>query len=124
MALLDIILHSLGSFSVLVNGNPTGFFTSSRSLWQGNPLSPLLFFVVSEVLSRMIKKAEMRFILGFRVGSSDVIISHLQFVDDTMIFCDADVRQLGYLRCLLTCFEAISGLKINLSKSELFQVGE
>lgn len=42
----------------------------------------------------------------------------------TLIFCDADVRQLGYLRCLLSCFEAVSGLKINLAKNELFQVRE
>lgn len=80
--------------------------------------------MVSEVLSRMIKKMKMRFILGFRVGSGEVTISHLQFADDTMIFCDADVRQLGYLKCLLRCFEAVLGLKINLAKSESFQVGE
>lgn len=108
-------------FSVLVNGSPTGFFSSLKGLRQGGPL---VFTMVLEVLSRMIKKAEMRYILGFRVGSSDVIISHLQFADNTMIFCDADVRQLGYFRCLLSCFETVLGLKISLFKSELFQVGE
>lgn len=41
-----------------------------------------------------------------------------------MIFYDADETQLGILRCILCCFEAISGLKINLNKSELFQIGE
>lgn len=80
--------------------------------------------MVSRVLSRMIKKAKMRFISGFRIRVRDVTISHLQFVDDTTIFCNADVQQLGYLRCLLRCFEAVSGLKINLAKSDLFQVGE
>lgn len=40
-----------------------------------------------------------------------------------MILCDADVRQLGYWS-ILNCFEAVSGLKVNLAKSELFQVGE
>lgn len=41
-----------------------------------------------------------------------------------MIFCDADARQVAYLRCILTCFEVVSGLKINLTKSEIFQVGD
>lgn len=52
------------------------------------------------------------------MGAGDVTISHLQFVDDTMIFCDADVHQVGYLRCILRCFEIV------LDKSEIFQVGE
>lgn len=30
---------------------------------------------------------------------------------------------MGILRCILCGFEAVSGLKINLGKSELFQVG-
>lgn len=80
--------------------------------------------MIPKVLSRMIKKAEMGYITGFKVGMGEIMVSHLQFVDDTMMFCDTDVTQLGYLRCILSCFEVVSGLKINLVKSELFQVGE
>lgn len=40
-----------------------------------------------------------------------------------MIFCDVDEIQLGYLRYILGCFEVVSGLKINLAKSEMFQIG-
>lgn len=39
-------------------------------------------------------------------------------------YCNADARKLGYLRCILSCFEGVSGLKINLAKSKIYQVGD
>ena len=54
-------------FSVLVNGTPTDFFCSSRGLRQGDPLSPLLFLVMIEVFSTMVKRMEgAGLVSGFR----------------------------------------------------------
>jgi hypothetical protein len=53
-----------------------------------------------------------------------MIVSHLLFADGTLLFCEPSVEQFRNLRCLLLCFEAISGLKINLSKSEIVPVGD
>jgi hypothetical protein len=123
------IAHCISSvrFSVLVNGNPSGFFSSSRGLRQGDPLSPFLFVIVMEALSRMLSATvNGGFLSGFSVGSrhSGVVnISHLLFADDTLVFCGAKPDHLCYLRALFLCFEAVSGLKINLAKSELVLVG-
>jgi hypothetical protein len=64
---------------------------------------------------------------GFSVGSRSqeaMMVSHLLFADDTFIFCDPSADQFRDLRWLLLCFEAVSGLKINLSKYEIVLVGE
>jgi hypothetical protein len=109
-------------FSVLINGSPFGFFSSSRSLRQGDPLSPLLFVFVMEVLSRMISAAVNGGLLeGFKIGDAD--FSHLLFADDTLIFYSALDSQLRNLQSLFLLFGAASGLKVNLAKSNLIPVG-
>jgi hypothetical protein len=123
------IKHCISSarFSVLINGSLSGFFGSSRGVRQGDPLSPFLFVLVMEAFSRMISAMYSRgLISGFSVGSREhdrVEVSHLLFADDTLVFCGTDARQISYLGALLVCFEAVSGLKVNLSKSVLVPVG-
>ena len=69
------------------------------------PLSLLLFILVLEVLSRMLKGTEAgSFISGFRVrnGENSLLVSHVPFADDTILFCDATMKQLLHIRMMLT----------------------
>ncbi len=115
-------------FSIMVNGSPSGFFGSSSGIRQGDPLSPLLFLLVMEVLSRMLSRTEEAgLIRGFKAGKAQeegLFISHLLFADDTVVFCDADPEQLLHLRMVLSCFEAVIDLGVNMGKSELVLVGD
>ena len=45
-------------FLVLLNGFLEGFFRSSCGLRQGDPLSPVLFLLIMEVLSKLLRKTE------------------------------------------------------------------
>ncbi|XP_028090062.1 uncharacterized protein LOC114290376 [Camellia sinensis] len=103
------------------------FFPRLERFKQGDPLFPLLFILVMEALNRLISKAVQGDLLsGFVMGerSASLVVSHLFYADDKLIFCDAEATQIGHLRCILPCFEAVSGLWVNLSKLELILVGQ
>ena len=53
-----------------------------------------------------------------------VCISHLLFANDTILFCDASREQLLSIRLALSCFQAFTGLNVNVGKSEIVLVGE
>jgi hypothetical protein len=55
------------------------------------------------------------FLAGSR-NNDELLPSHLLFADDTLIFCEANCEHLCHLHFLLLCFEAVSGLMIDLSK--------
>ncbi|CAN4092707.1 unnamed protein product [Withania somnifera] len=84
-------------FSVLINGSPEGFFL----LREG-------FEVATNSNSN---------------SNVNMEVTHLQYADDTLVFCDAE-GQLLILRLILVLFEGISVLHINWRKSMLFPINE
>ena len=88
----------------------------------------MLFLVMLEVFSKMMKGVEGAGLLrdfkadGGRGGG--VCISHILFVDDTILFCDACEEQILHVRMLILCFQVVIGLKVNVLKSEMVPIGE
>ena len=52
-----------------------------------------------------------------------MILSHLQFVDDTILFSEANLEELQCIKRLLRNFELASGLKVNFQKSLICGIG-
>ncbi|XP_026442653.1 uncharacterized protein LOC113342274 [Papaver somniferum] len=99
----DWILQILKSarISVLVNGSPEGFFSIDRGLRQGDPLSPLIFVLIEDVLSRNITKFFKEGKMTHMVNRKGIAPTHLFFADDSMIFCKGNMKSLRNLVDLL-----------------------
>lgn len=64
-------------FSILINGSPTNFFKTSRGLRQGDPISPILFTILAESMSRLIHKLKQsKTIKGLQPSSANVFCTH------------------------------------------------
>lgn len=109
--------------NVLVNGSPSGQFRLERGIRQGDPLSPFLFLVAAEGLNLMVKKAIAEGTLkAAKVGKDKVVVSHLQYADDTIFTLEGSVDNARALKQLLQNFESISGLAVNFDKSSVYGI--
>eukprot|EP00253_Pinus_taeda_P023623 PITA_23623 len=108
-------------YSILVNGTPSTPFSPSRGIRQGDPLSPFLFVILMEGLSRLIaKKKDDGEIRGLQPIRSCPATTHQQFVDDTMLHGTPTVKEATAYKDILHIFSEASGMEINFSKSTIF----
>ncbi|GAU26985.1 hypothetical protein TSUD_290350 [Trifolium subterraneum] len=112
------------SASVLVNGSPTEEFPLERGLRQGDPLSPFMFLLAAEGLHVLMQAMiEHQFFSGYSFGMQNpIFVSHLQFVDDTLLLGTKSWANVRALRAALVLFETMSSLKVNFNKSMLVGV--
>ncbi|KAH0723423.1 hypothetical protein KY289_006467 [Solanum tuberosum] len=110
-------------FSVKVNGENHGYFAGRRGLKQGDPMSPLLFVLVMEYLSRTLQNMSMLPDFRYHPMCKKVKLTHLIFADDLMIFCKGNLSSVNRVMEALTHFRAATGLEANLEKSSVFLVG-
>src|SRR3954468_17744746 len=114
-----------GSVAIKVNEDTGKYFQTKKGLRQGDPLSPLLFTIVADMLAILIERAKADGqIEGVVPHLIDGGLSILQYADDTILFMEHDLDKARNLKLLLSAFEQMSGLKINFHKSELFCFGE
>ncbi|KAJ8751095.1 hypothetical protein K2173_016276 [Erythroxylum novogranatense] len=106
------------SYRVLQQGTFIGPIFPSRGLRQGDPLSPYLFIICAEALSRLIQaRVAQGAIHGVKIVTCTPVISHLLFADDSVLFFRAQIHEAQAIQTLLQDYEQASGQSVNFSKS-------
>jgi hypothetical protein len=112
-----------GTSLVLLNGVPGKSFHCKRGVRQGEPLSPLLFVLASDLLQSIINKARLLNLLKLplpAIGDQDFPI--VQYADDTLLILEACPKQLFFLKAILNSFATSTGLKVNYNKSNMYPI--
>ncbi|XP_070002802.1 uncharacterized protein [Nicotiana sylvestris] len=122
-AFIGLIFDLIGNnwYSILINGQPNGFFKSLRGFKQGDPLLPTLFILAAEALSRGLNSLHTNlYFCRFGIPKWSPKINHLSYTDDTIIFCLSDETSLRLVMEVLKAYESSSGQLVNKAKSAIY----
>jgi hypothetical protein len=90
-------------------GFPQRLFFPSRGIYQVDPLSPFLFVIMAKGLSHYIKASITNGSLqGLPLHEIQFVVSHSQFVDDTMMMGSPTTKEAPNIHSLLNDFSEAS----------------
>ncbi|XP_074305162.1 uncharacterized protein LOC141640175 [Silene latifolia] len=107
-------------FSLKINEFVHGFFQGKSGLTQGDPLSPYLFILAMEILSRYLRKICTSPNVSYHPKCTKLGLTHLIFADDLMIFTKGDVPSITAVLQVLESFSTWSRLYANTEKTEIY----
>jgi hypothetical protein len=114
-----------GSVAIKFNDDGGEYLQTLKGLRQDDPLSPMLFNIVADMLAIMIERAKNDGLIeGVIPHLIDGGLSILQYANNAILFMEHDLEKAKNLKLILSAFEQLSGLKIKFHKSELFCFGE
>ncbi|XP_020259127.1 uncharacterized protein LOC109835572 [Asparagus officinalis] len=110
-------------YSISFNGTLHGYFKGERGLRQGDPLSPYLFNLGMEYLSRQLDLLKDNKSFKFHPRCGNLKITHLIFADDLLLFSKGDLHSVNMLYNCFKHFSVVSGLEANPGKCKAFYGG-
>nr|GEV25673.1 RNA-directed DNA polymerase, eukaryota, reverse transcriptase zinc-binding domain protein [Tanacetum cinerariifolium] len=116
----DCLRSSWGS--MIVNGSPTEEFQFFKGLKHGDPLSPFLFILIMESLYISFQRVMDASLFKGIVLDYSMQLSHMFYADDAVFMGQWSDSNINTIVHVLECFHRASGLRINMSKSELMGI--
>jgi hypothetical protein len=114
-------LLASSSSRVLLNGIPRRKFKHARGLRQGDPLSSMLFILAIDPLHRLIEMAANRALIQPVLPRAATIRCSL-YADGAALFANPNRTELQRLNQILIFFGNCSGLRVNLTKTEIYPI--
>uniref|UniRef100_A0A803QH08 Reverse transcriptase domain-containing protein n=1 Tax=Cannabis sativa TaxID=3483 RepID=A0A803QH08_CANSA len=111
------------SYNLLMNGRIQGKFKGEKGLRQGDPMSPLIFVLIMEYLTRLLAHYSRRKGFGFHPLCKHLKLTNLCFADDLIIFCKGNLNSVTYLNEAFLRFFQAMGLSANKAKSHIYFCG-
>jgi hypothetical protein len=103
---------SSGTSKNLLNGVPGEQFACKRGVRQGDPLSPILYVLGSELLQLVVNDALRQGQLSLPIDVGDPDYPLIQYADDTLLILPAEMEQVNDLKEILYKFSTSTGLKV------------
>ena len=109
---------------VNINGDLTDYFFCKRGVRQGDPLSPYLYILAADTLSKIFQKGRhAHSIVGLGPPvDNNLAHTNCHYADDTIIFLQANETNIENTWWALIAFEAVSGIKVNYSKTSMYPI--
>lgn len=112
-------LYAHAETSVVINGVTSAKYRIYRGVRQGDPLSCLLFDLVIEPLSAMIRSSTLR---GFEIPGAMAALKATLFADDTTVYL-ADNDDFQTLQDILDTWCSAAKARFNIKKTEIIPLG-